>query len=93
MTRKVKCVKLGKESDGLDFPPLPGQLGQRIFDGVSKQAWQQWLAHQTMLINEKRLSVVNPEHKAYLAEQMEKFLFGGDVDQPEGYVPPGEQGE
>ncbi len=87
MTRLVQCAKLGIEAEGLDFPPLPGERGQRIFNNVSKQAWSEWLAHQTMLINEKRLSVVNPEHKAYLTEQMDKFLFGGDVDQPDGYVP------
>lgn len=87
MTRLVQCAKLGIEAEGLDFPPLPGERGQRIFNNVSKQAWSEWLAHQTMLINEKRLSVVNPEHKAYLTEQMEKYLFGGDVDQPDGYVP------
>ncbi len=87
MTRLVQCAKLGIEAEGLDFPPLPGERGQRIFNNVSKQAWSEWLAHQTMLINEKHLSVVNPEHKAYLTEQMEKYLFGGDVDQPDGYVP------
>ena len=87
MTRLVQCAKLGIEAEGLDFPPLPGERGQRIFNNVSKQAWSEWLAHQTMLINEKRLSVVNPEHKAYLTEQMEKFLFGGEVDHPDGYVP------
>ena len=87
MTRLVQCAKLGIEAEGLDFPPLPGERGQRIFNNVSKQAWSEWLAHQTMLINEKRLSVVNPEHKAYLTEQMENYLFGGDVDQPDGYVP------
>ena len=87
MTRLVQCAKLRIEAEGLDFPPLPGERGQRIFNNVSKQAWSEWLAHQTMLINEKRLSVVNPEHKAYLTEQMEKYLFGGDVDQPDGYVP------
>ena len=87
MTRLVQCAKLRIEAEGLDFPPLPGERGQRIFNNVSKQAWSEWLAHQTMLINEKRLSVVNPEHKAYLTEQMDKFLFGGDVDQPDGYVP------
>ncbi|MDH3464329.1 MAG: oxidative damage protection protein [Gammaproteobacteria bacterium] len=87
MTRQVHCAKLGIDAEGLDFPPLPGERGQRIFDSVSKQAWSEWLAHQTMLINEKHLSVRDPEHKAYLTEQMEKYLFGGDVDQPEGYVP------
>lgn len=87
MTRLVQCAKLGIEAEGLDFPPLPGERGQRIFNNVSKQAWSEWLAHQTMLINEKRLSVMNAEHKAYLTEQMENYLFGGDVDQPDGYVP------
>lgn len=88
MTRTVDCTYLGKTAEGLARPPLPGELGQKIFDNISKEAWQKWLAHQTMLINEKRLSPIDPEHRKYLMEQAEAFLFGGDVDQAEGYVPP-----
>jgi Fe-S cluster biosynthesis and repair protein YggX len=88
MPRSVHCIKLDKEAEGLDFAPYPGELGQRIFASVSKEAWQQWLGLQTMLINEQRLSPVNPEHRKYLAEQMEQHFFGEGSDQPVGYVPP-----
>ncbi|AKS42011.1 oxidative damage protection protein [Wenzhouxiangella marina] len=88
MSRTVHCQFLGEEAEGLDRAPLPGPLGQRIYDGISKRAWQKWLAHQTMLINEKRLSPIDPEHRRYLIAQAEAFLFGGNVDQAEGYVPP-----
>jgi Fe-S cluster biosynthesis and repair protein YggX len=88
MSRTVQCVKLGREAEGLERQPYPGALGQRIFDNVSKQAWADWLKHQTMLINENRLSPVNPKHRQYLEEQMEKYFFGGGADQVSGYVPP-----
>ena len=88
MTRMVKCVLLGKELEGLERPPYPGELGQRIYAQVSKQAWQQWLQHQTMLINEYRLSAIDPKARKFLAEEMEKFFFVGGVEKPEGYVPP-----
>ena len=88
MTRTVNCSYLGEPAEGLDRMPLPGPLGQRIYDNISKQAWRKWLAHQTMLINEKRLSPIDPEHRRYLEQQAEAFLFGGDVDQADGYVPP-----
>lgn len=88
MSRTVHCVKLGREADGLERQPYPGGLGQRIFDNVSKQAWAEWLKHQTMLINENRLSPVNPKHRQYLEEQMEKYFFGEGVDKVSGYVPP-----
>lgn len=88
MSRSVHCVKLGKEAEGLDRPPYPGELGQKIFDNVSKEAWQQWLKHQTMLINENRLSPIDPKARKFLEEQMEKFFFGEGADMPEGYVPP-----
>ncbi len=87
MTRMVKCVLLGEELEGLERPPYPGDLGQRIFEQVSKQAWQQWLQHQTMLINEYRLSVIDPKARKFLAEEMQKFFFGGGARKPEGYVP------
>jgi Fe-S cluster biosynthesis and repair protein YggX len=88
MARTVHCKKLGKELPGLPVPPYPGELGQRIFENISMEAWQQWLKHQTMLINEKRLSLADASAREYLAGEMEKFLFGGDYDKPEGYVPP-----
>ena len=88
MTRTVHCIKLDKDADGLDFAPWPGELGQRIYQQVSKEAWGQWLAHQTMLINEMRLSPLDPKTRSFLATEMEKYFFGGDVAQPAGYVPP-----
>jgi Fe-S cluster biosynthesis and repair protein YggX len=88
MTRTVHCAKLGHDAEGLDFAPWPGAMGQRIYAEISKEAWKQWLAHQTMLINEYRLSPLDPKNRAFLAEEMQKFLFGGDVAQPTGYVPP-----
>ena len=88
MSRTVRCAKLGIDAEGLDFAPWPGPLGQRIYAEISKPAWQEWLAHQTMLINEYRLNPLDPKARKFLAEEMEKFLFGGDVKQPEGYVAP-----
>lgn len=88
MSRTVHCAKLGIEAEGLDFAPWPGALGQRIFAEISKPAWQQWLAHQTMLINEYRINPLDPKSRQFLGGEMEKFLFGGDVKQPEGYKPP-----
>jgi Fe-S cluster biosynthesis and repair protein YggX len=88
MTRTVQCVKLQKEADGLDFPPYPGELGKRIWENVSKEAWQGWLKHQTMLVNENRLNLADPRARKYLAQQMESYFFGGHVDQAAGYVPP-----
>ena len=87
MSRTIQCVKLDKEAEGMDFAPYPGDLGQRIFDSISKEAWQMWMNHQTMLINERQLSMIDPEARSYLAGEMEKFLFGGDLDKIEGYVP------
>lgn len=88
MSKTVQCTKLGREAEAMTMAPWPGELGQRILENVSKEAWQEWMKLQTMLINEKRLSLVNAEHKAYLAEQMEKYFFGEGHDTPEGYVPP-----
>jgi Fe-S cluster biosynthesis and repair protein YggX len=88
MTRKVNCVKLGKEAEGLDFPPYPGELGARIYENVSKEAWQMWIRQQTMLINEYRLTPVEPKARKFLEEQMEKFFFGEGAVVPEGYRPP-----
>ena len=88
MSRSVHCVKLGREAEGLDRKPYPGPLGQRIFDAVSKAAWQEWLRHQTMLINENRLSPMDPKARKFLEEQMERFFFGEGVEAPAGYTPP-----
>jgi Fe-S cluster biosynthesis and repair protein YggX len=86
--RTVNCVVLGREAEGLDRPPYPGALGERIFEQVSREAWQTWLSHQTMLINENRLTLIDPEARKFLAQEMEKFLFGGGADKPEGYSAP-----
>jgi Fe-S cluster biosynthesis and repair protein YggX len=89
MSRTVHCILLDTEAEGLDRMPYPGDLGQRIYDNVSKAAWQQWLNHQTMLINEYRLSPIEPKARKFLEEEMEKFFFKRDqVSKPEGYVPP-----
>ena len=88
MSRMVNCVKLGREAEGLDRPPYPGELGQRIFDNVSKPAWAGWLKHQTMLINENRLSPLDPKARAFLEQQMNDYFFGDGAVMPEGYVPP-----
>ena len=88
MVRMVHCTKLGREAEGLDFPPYPGELGQRIFAAVSKEAWQQWVRLQTMIINENRLNLADPQHRKYLSEQVEKHFFGSGADQVQGYVAP-----
>lgn len=88
MSRTVQCVLLGREAEGLDRAPYPGDLGQRIYEQVSKEAWQRWLGHQTMLINEYRLVVIEPDARKFLREQMEQYFFGEGVAAPEGYVPP-----
>ena len=86
MGRPVQCVLLGTESEGLDRPTYPGELGQRIFDSVSKIAWQRWLGHQTMLINENRLSPIEPKAREFLEGEMEKFFFGEGSERPAGFV-------
>jgi len=88
MARTVKCIKLGREAEGLDFPPMPGEMGKRLFENVSKEAWQQWIRLQTMIINENRLNLADPQHRKYLAEQVEKHFFGEGAAQVAGYVPP-----
>ncbi len=87
MARMVNCVKLAQEAEGLDRPTYPGDLGKRIYEEVSKEAWQMWMGHQTMLINEYRLTPVDPKARKFLEEEMEKFFFGGGSDKPEGFVP------
>ena len=87
--RMVQCVKLNKELEGLERQTIPGELGKKIFDSVSKEAWQQWLLHQTMLINEYHLSMIDPKARKFLNEELEKFLFSGEeISKPEGYKPP-----
>lgn len=88
MSRMVFCRKYQQDMEGLERPPYPGPKGQDIYDNVSQQAWQEWLKHQTMLINEKRLNMMDPETQTYLKGEFDKFLAGDDVEQPEGYVPP-----
>ena len=88
MTRKVHCLKLGKEAEGLDYVPYPGELGQRIYDNISAQVWQQWVDHQTMLINEYRLTPVEPKARQFLEAEMEKFLFGEGSEKPKEFVNP-----
>lgn len=88
MTRMVQCKKLNQELPGLARPPYPGELGKKIFENISQQAWQSWLKQQTMLINEYRLSLIDPKAQTFLKEEMEKFLFGNGGQMPEGYVPP-----
>jgi len=86
VTRLVQCVLLKTEAPGLDRPPYPGPLGQRIFENVSRQAWAQWINHQTMLINEYRLTPIDPKARKFLETEMEKFFFGAGSQKPEGFV-------
>jgi len=89
MARIIHCIKLGREAEGLDFPPYPGELGKRIFESVSKEAWKSWIGLQTMLVNENRLNLADIKARKYLAEQMEAYFFGGGSDAPAGFVPVG----
>lgn len=88
MTRLVHCIKLGKEAPGMKFPPLPNELGKRIYEQVSQEAWDGWLRYQTMLINENRLSLADARARQYIAQQMENYFFGDGADQIGGYTPP-----
>lgn len=88
MARMVHCIKLGTEAEGLDFPPYPGELGKRIYQNISAEAFEAWKRHQTMLVNENRLNLADARARQYLARQMEQFLFGGEADKPAGFVPP-----
>ena len=90
MSRMIFCKKYGEELEGLDAPPYPGPKGQDVFDNVSKKAWLDWQGHQTMLINEKHLSLVDPEARKSLQTEMDKYFSGEDYDRAEGYVPPSE---
>ncbi|MHB0776067.1 oxidative damage protection protein [Halomonas sp. WWR20] len=90
MSRTVFCRKYQRDMEGMAVPPLPGAKGKELQDNVSKQAWEEWQAQQTRLINEKHLSLLDPEARAYLMEQMERFLDNRETDQAEGFVPPSE---
>jgi Fe-S cluster biosynthesis and repair protein YggX len=87
MARMVNCVKLGREAEGLDRVPYPGELGQRIYENVSKEAWQGWLRHQTMLINEYRLTPIEPKAREFLVKEMENYFFGEGATTPPDYRP------
>ncbi|BCL76751.1 putative Fe(2+)-trafficking protein [Jeongeupia sp. HS-3] len=88
MSRMVHCVKLGREAEGLDFPPLPGEMGKKLYDNVSKEAWAAWVKHQTMLINENRLNLADPKARQYLQQQLQNYFFGAGADEVAGFVPP-----
>ena len=88
MTRMVNCVKLGREAEALDVPPMPGELGKQLYESVSKEAWPAWLKQQTMLINENRLNLADPRARQYLTQQMQNYFFGAGADMPAGFVPP-----
>lgn len=88
-TRMIYCVKLGKEAPAMKFQPLPNALGKRIFDSVSQEAWEGWVRYQTMLINENRLSLADPQAREYIAKQMENYFFGDSAAMPEGFTPQG----
>lgn len=90
MSRTVNCLILGKEAEGMDYAPYPGELGQKIYDSVSKEAWQRWIAHQTILINEYRLTPIEPEARSFLEKEMENFFFGEGSAAPKEYVPQSE---
>lgn len=88
MARMIQCTYLKKEAEGMDYAPYPGELGVRIYNEISKEAFEQWKRHQTMLVNENRLNLADARARQYLARQMEQFLFGEGADKPQGYVPP-----
>ena len=88
MARMVNCIKLKREAEGLDFPPYPGELGKKLYQGVSKEAWKQWQVQQKMLVNENRLNLADIKARKYLEEQMDRHFFGEGADAAAGYVPP-----
>lgn len=93
MSRTVFCRKYQQELEGLERPPYPGPVGERVYETISKKAWQDWLNHQTMLINEKHLNMMDASARDYLKQEMEKYFSGEEYDKAEGYVPPSEKGE
>ena len=86
MTKTVFCAKLHQNAEGLNAPPFPGPLGEKIFQNVSTEAWKMWLSHQTMLINEYRLSLIDPKSRQFLHQEMEKFFFGEGSEKPAGFT-------
>ena len=88
MSRMVNCIRLGREAEGLKMSPYPGELGQRIFDNVSQEAWREWLQHQTKLLNEYRLTPIEPKDRKFLESEMEKFFFGEGSKAPDEFVAP-----
>jgi Fe-S cluster biosynthesis and repair protein YggX len=93
MAKTVQCVILKKEAEGLEAPPLPGELGKRIFDSVSKEAWNRWIAQQTIIINEYRLNLADPRAQELLTDAMERFFYGAGLEPPPDWVPPEERPE
>lgn len=93
MSRMVKCVKLGRELPGLEEPPVKGELGDRIFEKVSAEAWEMWKEHRVLLINHYGLTMYDPRAQAFLREQLEEYFFGEDAPMPEGWTPPGQEGK
>lgn len=87
MARTIQCIKLNKEAEGLDYPPYPGDLGKKIYESVSKEAWQMWIGQQTMLINENRLSLADPESQQFLKKELDNFFFGEGSEPPADFVP------
>ncbi|MFI5274266.1 MAG: oxidative damage protection protein [Ktedonobacterales bacterium] len=92
MPRMVQCVKLGRELPGLEKPPMPGELGQRIYDNISEEAWDMWQEQSRLLINHYSLNLADPEARQLLRQQMEEFLFSDAGKMPEGWVPEGQGG-
>lgn len=88
MTRRIQCIKLGREAEGLAFAPVPGPLGQKLYDQVSQEAWQEWLQVQTRLVNENRLNLADPRARKYLMQQLEQYFFGDGQVEAHGFVPP-----
>ena len=82
MSHKVQCIKLGHEAEGLAFQVWPGDLGQRIYDNVSQQAWNEWMKHQTMLVNENRINPMDPKGRQFIEQEMEKYFFGEGSEKP-----------
>ncbi len=91
MARMVKCIKLGREAEALDFPPFPGEFGKRLFENVAKESWKLWLEQQKMLVNENQLNLADKKARDYLMQQTEKYFFGGGADVASGYTPPGQK--
>ena len=88
MAHMVHCLKLKKDAEGLDFAPLPGPLGQKVYENISKEAWNEWIRLQTMMVNEYQLNLADPQARKHLLNQMQKYLFGDGVEAVPNYTPP-----